>query len=227
MPDKKQFAVIGLGRFGQSVVNVLVENGFDVLAVDKNKDIVQKVSKVATHVIEADIREQVVLEKLGLNNFDVVIVCISNDMEASIMAIMKAKEKGVRSVVAKAQTQIQKDILEKVGADRVVLPEKEMGIKVATNLITTSVIDFITLSEKFAIAEVDPLDKWKNLSLMDSNIRAEAKLNVVALKRNKNIIVSPGPNEIIVDGDILVVVGENKDIQKIMEVSKHDDKESE
>lgn len=220
--DKKQFAVIGLGRFGESVVSVLVENGFDVLAVDKNKDIVQKISKIATHVIEADIREQEVLEKLGLNNFDVVIVCISNDMEASIMAIMKAKEKGVRAVVAKAQTQIQKDILEKLGADRVVLPEKEMGIKVATNLITTSVIDFITLSEKFAIAEIDPLEKWKNLSLIDSNIRAEANLNVVAIKRKKNIIVSPSPKEIIEDGDILVVVGENIDIQKVMEVRRND-----
>lgn len=220
--DKKQFAVIGLGRFGESVVSVLVENGFDVLAVDKNKDIVQKISKIATHVIEADIREQEVLEKLGLNNFDVVIVCISNDMEASIMAIMKAKEKGVRAVVAKAQTQIQKDILEKLGADRVVLPEKEMGIKVATNLITTSVIDFITLSEKFAIAEIDPLEKWKNLSLIDSNIRAEANLNIVAIKRKKNIIVSPSPKEIIEDGDILVVVGENIDIQKVMEVRRND-----
>ncbi len=226
MSSKKQFAVIGLGRFGESVVNVLVENGFDVLAVDKNKEVVQKVSKIATHVIEADIREQEVLDKLGFNNFDVTIICIGNDMEASIMAIMKAKEKGVKSVVAKAQTQIQKDILEKIGADRVVLPEKEMGIKVATNLITTSVIDFITLSEKFAIAEVDPLNKWKGLSLIDSNVRAEAKLNVVAIKRMKNIIVSPSPYEIIEDGDILVVVGENKDIQNVMEVGKIDDTKS-
>ncbi len=226
MSNKKQFAVIGLGRFGESVVNVLVENGFDVLAVDKNKDVVQKVSKIATHVIEADIREQEVLDKLGFNNFDVAVICIGNDMEASIMAIMKAKEQGVKSVVAKAQTQIQKNILEKIGADRVVLPEKEMGIKVATNLITTSVIDFITLSEKFAIAEVDPLIRWRGLSLIDSDIRAEAKLNVVAIKRMKNIIVSPSPHEIVKDGDILVVVGENKDIQKVMEVGKSNDTKS-
>ncbi len=224
MADRKQFAVIGLGRFGESVVRVLVENGFDVLACDKNKDIVQKVSKIATHVIEADIKEPGVLDKLGLNNFDVVIICIGNDLEASIMCIMKAKEKGVKSVVAKAQTVIQKDILQKIGVDRVVLPEKEMGVRVATNLITTSVIDFITLSEKFAIAEVDPLDRWKNLSLIDSNIRAEASLNIVAIKRNKQIIVSPRPTEIIQDGDILVVVGENKDIQKVMEDRKNDDK---
>ncbi len=226
MINKKQFAVIGLGRFGESVVKVLVENGIDVLAVDKNKEVVQKVSKIATHIIEADIREQAVLEKIGFNNFDVVIICIGKDMEASIMAIMKAKEKGVGKVIAKAQTKIQKNILEKVGADRVVLPEAEMGQKIVTNLITTNVIDFITLSETFSIAEVEPLQKWRGLSLIESNIRAEAKLNIVAIKRRKNIIVSPAPHEIIEDEDILVVVGENKNIQKVMEVGKTYDTKS-
>ncbi len=224
MVDKKQFAVIGLGRFGESVVKVLVENGFDVLAVDKNKDVVQKISKIATHVIEADIREQEVLNKLGFNNFDVVIICIGKDMESSIMAIMKAKEKGVSRVIAKAETKIQKNILEKVGADRVVLPEVEMGIKIVTNLITTNVIDFITLSDTFSIAEVQPLKKWIGLSLVDSNVRAEAGLNVVAIKRGKQVVVSPAPHEIIKDEDILVVVGENINIQKVMEVGNNDTK---
>lgn len=215
MRKNKQFAVLGLGRFGKSIVNTLVENGYDVLCVDNNIEIVKEVSKFANHVVQADVTDEHALSALGLNNFDVVIVAIGDNMESSIMATLMAKEKGAELVIAKAKSMIQKSILEKVGADRVVLPEKDMGVRIATNLITTNVIDFINLSEKFGIAEIEPKKEWIGVSLQKSNIRAESGLNIVAIKRNNKIIVSPKAEEVIIQNDILVAVGENSDIQRL------------
>ncbi len=121
-----QFIVLGLGKFGRSIVSTLVDAGMDVLAVDRDADVVQEISKIATHAVKADVRDLNALNALGLNNFDVVIVGMSSDTEASLISVMVAKEKGCKFVLAKASNKIQKDILEKVGADRVVFPEKEM-----------------------------------------------------------------------------------------------------
>lgn len=215
MSKNKQFAVLGLGRFGQSIVQTLVENGYDVLCCDKNIDIVNDVSKYASHVVQADVVDEHTLISLGLNNFDVVIVAIGGNMESSIMATMIAKEEGVPLVITKAKNVTQKAILEKVGADRVVLPERDMGVKIATNLITTNVIDYINLSDKFGIAEIEPKKEWVGKSLQKSNIRASSGLNIVAIKRNNKIIVSPKADEIILENDILVAVGDNLDIQRL------------
>lgn len=214
---KRQFIILGLGRFGNSVIDVLIEHGYEVLAVDKKKEVVQSITKKVTHVIQADLREKETLDSLGFNNFDVAVVSIGKDMEASMMAVMKAKEEGVKYVIAKAETVIQKRILEKVGADRVVLPDKEMGTRVATNLITTNVLDFITLSEEFSIAEVAPLEKWIGETLITSDIRSDYGLNIVALKRNGEILVSPDPHTEILNTDILVVIGTNKNLQEVIE----------
>lgn len=217
MAKNSQFAVIGLGRFGQAIVQTLIENGKDVLACDKNQEIVQEVSKIATHVVRVDVKEPEALNALGLNNFDVVIIAMTSDMEATIMATMMAKEKGVKHVLVKAQNKIQKSILEKVGADRVVLPEREMGIRVATNLVSTNVLEYITLSDKYSIAEIEPLKEWVGKTLMESGIRQDYKVNVVVLKRTQQLIVSPSPTEVIQADDIVVVIGSNKDLQAISE----------
>lgn len=210
-----QFIVLGLGKFGKSIVSTLVEAGMDVLAVDKDHDVVQEVSKIATHTVKADIRDINALNALGLNNFDVVIVAISSDTEASLISVMIAKEKGCKFVLAKATTRIQKEILEKVGADRVVLPEKEMGEKIAKSLLDSSIIDYINLSDKYSIAEVAPLKKWIGLTLIESNIRQRFNLNIVAIKRINKIVVNPRPNEKIEYGDVLVVIGDNADIRNL------------
>ncbi len=215
MAKSKQFAVLGLGRFGQSIAKTLVENGCDVLCVDKSNDAVNEMSKYASNVIRADITDVHAMGSLGLNNFDVVIIAIGENMEAGIMATLIAKEMGVKTVITKAKSVIQKSILEKVGADRVVLPERDMGVRIATNLITTNVIDFINLSDKFAIAEIEPRKNWIGVSLSKSNIRANYGLNIVAIKRDDKVIVSPKAEEIIFEGDILVTIGESSDIQRL------------
>ncbi len=210
-----QFIVLGLGKFGKSIVSTLVEAGMDVLAVDRDSDVVQEVAKVATHAVKADVRDLNALNALGLNNFDVVIVAMSSDTEASLISVMVAKEKGCKYVLAKASNKIQKDILEKVGADRVVFPEKEMGERIAKSLMDSSIIDYINLSDKFSIAEVAPLKKWLGLTLIESNIRKNFNLNIVAIKRSSKIVVNPRPAETIEDGDVLVVIGDNSDIRKL------------
>ncbi len=210
-----QFIVLGLGKFGRSIVSTLVDAGMDVLAVDRDADVVQEISKIATHAVKADVRDLNALNALGLNNFDVVIVGMSSDTEASLISVMVAKEKGCKFVLAKASNKIQKDILEKVGADRVVFPEKEMGEKIAKSLMDSSIIDYINLSDKFSIAEVAPLKKWCGLTLIESNIRQKFDLNIVAIKRASKIVVNPRPNEIIENGDILVVIGDNADIRNL------------
>lgn len=210
-----QFIVLGLGKFGKSIVYTLVEAGMDVLAVDKDAETVQEVAKIATHTVKADLRDLNAVNALGLNNFDVVIVAISSDTEASLICTMVAKEKGCKYVLAKATTKVQRDILEKVGADRVVFPEKEMGEKIAKSLMNSSIIDFINLSDKFSIAEVAPLKKWIDLTLVESNIRHEFSLNIVAIKRTNKIVVNPRPDEVILEGDVLVVIGDNSDIRNL------------
>ena len=214
MSKNKQFAILGLGRFGQSIAKTLVDNGCDVLCVDKNIDAVNEMSKYASNVTRADVADVHAMSALGLNNFDVVIIAIGENMEAGIMATLIAKEMGVQNVITKAKNEIQKSILQKVGADRVVLPEKYMGIRIATSLITSNIIDFISLSDKFTIAEIEPRKEWIDISLKKSNIRAEHRLNVVAIKRNNDIIVSPKAEEIIQKDDILVIIGTITDIQK-------------
>lgn len=215
MGRNRQFAVLGLGRFGQSLVKTLIENDCDVLCCDKDIEIVNEMSKYGCHSVQADVTDVHVLDQFGINNFDVVVVAIGEDMEGSILATMMAKELGAKFVIAKAKNDIQKSILEKVGADRVVLPERDMGVRIANTLITTNIIDYINLSDKFAIVEVQPHKNWINNSILDSNIRAKYGLNIVAIKRKKRIIVSPLPNEIIEKDDVLVVVGKNDSIQKI------------
>lgn len=215
MAKNKQFAVLGLGRFGQSIAKTLVENGCDVLCVDKSVEAVNEMSKYASNVTRADVSDVHAIAALGLNNFDVVIIAIGENMEAGIMATLMAKEMGVPTVITKAKNDIQKSILQKVGADRVVLPERDMGVRIATNLITTNIIDFINLSDKFAIAEIEPRKEWVGVSLRKSNIRADYGLNIVAIKRCNDIIVSPKAEEVINESDILVIIGENSDIQSM------------
>ncbi len=210
-----QFIVLGLGKFGRGIVSTLVDAGMDVLAVDRDPEVVQEVAKIATHTVRADVRDLHALNALGLNNFDVVVVAMSSDTEASLISVMVAKEKGCKFVLAKASNKIQKDILEKVGADRVVFPEKEMGEKIAKSLMDSSIIDYINLSDKFSIAEVAPLKKWEGLTLIESNIRQKFDLNIVAIKRSSKIVVNPRPTETIENGDILVVIGDNADIRNL------------
>lgn len=208
----KQFAVIGLGRFGSHIATNLYKMGYDVLAIDKNMDKVQDFSNEFTHVVQADTTDEKALRELGILNFDVVIVAIGEDIEANIMTTLQLKEIGVQYIVAAARSPLQIKVLEKIGADRVVAPERDMAQRVAYNLASTNVMDYIELSNKFSIAEITVPRAFVDKTLVESNIRAKYNINVVAIKRGEDVIVSPMPTEKLHEDDIVVVVGDNEHI---------------
>ncbi|MFV0502534.1 MAG: potassium channel family protein [Lachnospirales bacterium] len=213
--DRKQFAVLGLGRFGFGILETLYKQGYEVLVADVDGNKVELASKMSTLAMQIDFRDEHSMNDLGLNNYDVVIVAIGEDLETCIMASIFAKEKGAY-VIAKANNNMQKIVLEKMGVDRVVLPEKEMGERLATNLVTTNVIDFINLSESFGIAEILPLQEWVGKNLIESNIRATHKVNIVAIKKNdQKIIVTPAATHKIEEGDRLVVIADSTVISQL------------
>ncbi len=212
----RQVAVLGLGRFGQSIVRTLSQRGCSVLACDVDHDKVQDVSEYATHVVQADLTDESAVSALGLSNFDVVVVAIGTNKDAGIMTTLLAKEAGAKYVIAKASNMKHKTILEKIGADRVVLPEMEMGVRIALNLLTTNVVDLVSISEDLSIADIEPLDSWIGNTLQKTNIRADFGLNVVAIRRNKKTIVSPKPTETFQADDVLVVIGEVNDLQRFI-----------
>lgn len=219
----RQFAVLGLGRFGQSLAYTLFENGCNVLACDNDYNIVQEFSSYATHVVQVDITDENAMDNLGLGNYDVVIIATGSDMNSSIMSTLIAKEKGAKHVIVRAENLLQKKIFEKIGADGVILPEREMGIKFATGLITSNLVDYINLSEEYSIAEIEPPRSWFGNNIYRLDIRAKFGLNVIGIKRKKRMIVLPGPKELILEGDILIIIGLNADIDKVNSKTKSGD----
>lgn len=215
----KQFAVIGLGRFGISVAKALYNLGHDVLAVDKNEELVNAVSDYVTHAVQADASEEGVLQSLGVKNFDVVVVAIGDDVEASIMVTMMAKDLGVKYIVAKAQNDMHARALYKIGADKVVFPERDMGIRVAHNLISTSIMDYIELSPDYSLMELSVLPTWADKSLKELDLRGRYGINVIAIRRDEAINVTPKADDVLRKGDVLIVVGATEDINKLETLS--------
>lgn len=211
----KEFVVFGLGKFGRSTAMTLANYGHNVLAIDKNEEVVQDISEFVTHAVQADVTDVDTLKSLGIGNFDVAVVAISQDMQSSIMATMLLKELGVGYVLTKAQNEIHEKVLRKIGADRVVFPEREMGNRIATSLISDNIMDFIELSSEYSIVEVVALDEWIGKTLLQINMRVNYGINVMAIRRGDDINITPGANEVITNGDVLVVIGAQKDLQKI------------
>lgn len=212
---QKQFAVIGLGRFGTSVAKSLMLMGYEVLAIDEDAERVQEIVNTVTHAIEADATDENALKALGIRNFDVVIVGIGHDIQASILITVILKELGVKTVVAKAQTELHGKVLVKVGADKVVYPERDMGARVAHSLVSSNVLDHIELSPHHSILEVVAPDNIVGKTLKESALRAIYGVTVMAIKRQKELLVSPSPDEPIRENDILVVIGENENLHNV------------
>lgn len=211
----KQFAVIGLGRFGTSVASTLMAMGHEVLVIDEEQEKIQEVVNLVTHAIQADAKDENALKALGIRNFDVVIVAIGKDTESSILVTVLLKELGVKCVVAKAQTELHGKVLAKVGADKVVFPERDMGARVAHQLASTNVLDHIELSPEFSILEIVAPDVLVGQTLRKYNLRAKFGITILALKRGSEIMVSPSPDAPICEGDILVAIGENKKLRSL------------
>lgn len=214
---KKQFAVIGLGRFGGSVARALCEMGYEVLAVDKNEQRIQDFSNIATHAVVADTTDEEALNALGIRNFDIVVVAIGEDIQSSILTTLILKELDVQTVVVKAQNALHGKVLYKIGADKVVYPERDMGIRVVHSLISPNILDIIELADDYSIVEIHAGEFFSGKTLKDLDIRAKFGCNVMAIKSGDRINIAPLASDRINEGDILVVIGHNDDLQRLEE----------
>lgn len=209
---KKQYAVIGMGRFGSSVAATLTNLGFDVLAIDASEQRIQEASHVVTHAVSADSTDEEALRALGIRNFDVVVVAIGQDIQASILTTLILKDLGVPKLIVKAQTELHGKVLAKIGADKVIFPERDMGMRVAHHLISPNIVDFIELSDDYSILEIKAPGPMIGRSLKQLDIRAKYGCNVMAIKSGGKMNISPMADDLIRMDDLLVVVGKNDDL---------------
>ena len=212
--QKKQYAVIGMGRFGTSVAMTLVNAGQEVLVVDSDEERIQKVAEHFTHAVVVDTTDEASFAALGIRNFDMVVVAIGHDVQASVLTTLLLKEMGVRHIVAKAANALHGKMLEKVGADQVVFPERDMGQRIAHNLMSTNIIDYFELAPDLGIIEVDVRGNLVGKSLKESNLRERYGITVIAVRRNGKISLSPSPVDKLVESDRLILVGDNIGIQR-------------
>lgn len=209
------FAVIGMGRFGSSVARTLHEMGHHVLAMDKNEDSLRRVADYATHAVQIDATDPEALRAVGITNFDAVIVAIGADVQESILTTLLLKEIGVKKVVSKAVNELQGRVLEKMGADLVVRPERDMGVRVARSLASKHVVDMLELSPTFLVEEVNVGPKLSGRSLGDLDLRTRFGVNILLIKRDSQILITPTAETQLQSGDILVVVGEKQGLSRL------------
>lgn len=215
---KKQFVVIGLGRFGNALAKTIYELGHDVLAIDVDEEKVQDIADDVTHAVQMDATDENAIKNIGLRNFEVAVVTIGSDMQASIMATLIAKEMGVKFIIAKAQNEQHAKVLYKIGADKVILPEQDMGVRVAHNLVSSNILDYIELSSEYSIVEIEVLGEWEGKTLKELDFRKKYGANIVAIKSGKNVNVSPYADDTINKGDVVVALGSVSDLRKLEKV---------
>ncbi|WP_308638570.1 potassium channel family protein [Paenibacillus silvisoli] len=212
-----QFVIIGLGRFGSSLARELVELGYDVLGIDKDEETVSDMSQTLTHAVVAESTDEEVLRSLGVRNFDCGVVAIGDDIQASILTAILLKDLGVKKVVAKAMTELHGRVLEKIGVDRVVYPERDMGIRVAHQLVSPNLLDYIELSKDYTIAELAVPKCLSGKSLQDLNPRARFGCSIVAINKPKGIIIAPTGSDVLAEKDVMVIIGTNQQIEEFEE----------
>jgi trk system potassium uptake protein len=211
---KKQFAVIGLGRFGGSVCKELYKMGHEVLAVDSNEDRVNDFARFSTHAVVANATDENALLSLGIRNFEHVVVAIGDNIQASILCTLLLKEMKVKQVWVKAQNPYHHKVVERIGADRIIHPEHDMGVRIAHYLVSEKIIDYIELSPEFSIRELIATKKVSNRTIAALNIRAKFGCTILGIKRGEDVIISPTPQHEILENDILIVIGNNKDLKR-------------
>lgn len=214
----KTFLVVGLGRFGTAIAIRLQELGHEVMVIDGNAEPVQRVSDRVTYAVVGDARDEEVLDSIGARNVDCAIVAIGEDLASNILVTLNLKSLGVPQIICKAKDDQQRRALEKIGADRVVIPEREMGLKLAQNLASASVLDYIELSSHCGIIEIRTPAPWVGKDLRSLDVRAKYGVTVIAIRSGGEIIVSLDPQSALQSSDILVILGENDrlaDVQKL------------
>lgn len=217
----KTFVVIGLGRFGTAIARELSALGHEVLAMDIAEDKVQRVADRVTHAVVGDARDMNVLKALGVRNFDCAVVAMGSDVGNSALITLNLKELGLKQVVCKAQSHVHQRVLEKIGADRVIFPEHEMGVKVAQGLSSSSVLNFIEFSEDYGIVELAIPKSWQGKTIRELDVRNAYHVNIIAVRKADSpgtLNVAPGANCALEEGDNVVAVGRSEDINRLHEV---------
>ena len=212
----KTFVVIGLGRFGSAVATELCSLGHEVLALDTDAEKIQKLADQVTHAVVGDARDADVLRALGVRNYDCAIVATGYDVGNSTLITLNLKEAGVRQVICKAQSHVHRKVLEKIGADRVVFPEHEMGLKLAQGLSSVNVLNFIELSDDFGLVELSAPKSWQGRTLRELDVRVRYHVNVIAVRdRAGELDVAPGGEHVVGKDSMLVVVGRTEHINRL------------
>ncbi|MBQ4090886.1 MAG: TrkA family potassium uptake protein [Clostridia bacterium] len=215
MKSNKTYAVFGLGRYGIAVARELVENGMEVIAVDTDDRIVSDAAAYLPVCKCADVTDSEVISRLGIGNIDTVIVCMASSLEASVMAITLCKEVGVKTVIAKCADEMQQKILLRVGADQVVFPENESGIRLAKNLVSSGFIDMISLSKDVSMVEIDVKDEWCGKNLIELNLRKKYGFNIVAIKKGEDVNVNINPEQALDAESSLIVIANTEKLGKL------------
>lgn len=215
MSINKSYAVFGLGRYGRSVTKELLNNGATVLAVDYNSKIVDELVSEIPICKCADVTDIGVIKQLGISNFDVVIISMAKNLEASVMATMLCKEVGVKKVIVKCSNESHYKILKKIGADEVVLPEHESGVRLAKNILSSGFIDIADISDNISILEIDIKPEWTGKTLRELELRKKYNINVIAFKSNANVDIAVNPDTIIESEMKIIVMCNKNEINKI------------
>jgi trk system potassium uptake protein TrkA len=213
---KKSFAVIGLGKFGCSVAIELAKAGCEVLAIDIEKDRVHAVADLVTCAVRADVRDTETMKTFGISNMDAVVVAITGSLDSSIIASIFAKDMGVPCVIAKSKGNTHTKILEKVGVDQIIIPEHESGVRVARNLATGDVLNFIELSDFIRMIEIQPKKEWLEHSLREIDLRKKYKTNVIAIRKDGKLNMDIDPDEVLHEDMSLLVTIHKNDLKKLL-----------
>jgi len=216
----KSFLVIGLGRFGTSVARELASLGQEVLVIDSEEENVQRIADDVTRAVYGDAEDEAVLKAVGARNFDCCIVAVASDLEASVLITVTLKELGAKYIVAKAQSTVHAHVLSRIGADKVVLPESEMGQRLAQRLSHTNVVDYIGATDEYSILEIHPPKAWIGRSLIQINVRVKYEINVLAIRSGDSghVDVAPRADRPIESDDLLIVIGTNENVDRVVKL---------
>lgn len=212
---KQQFLILGAGKFGQSMARRLQELEQEVMVVDMDPEVIARLSEEIEFAVEGDVTHEATLKELGVRNFDVVVVSIGDDIQASIMTTILLKELGCEQVVCKAESDLHAKVLYKIGASRVVIPEMEMGVRIAQNLVNKNILDFINLSDDYTIVEMPVLSDWSSHTVGQLNLRGKHGLNIIAIRHGSDFTIKISPDTVLQREDTILVIGETEEIEKL------------
>jgi len=210
---RKSFAVIGMGRFGQSVVEELIRKDVDVLVIDKDPDRISKMSQIATHAVTLDTTDVQALKEVGISSIDCVVVAIGKDLQSSILTTLILKDLGVETVIVKVQNSDHAKVVEKLGADEIIQPEQQSGKRLASKIVSDNVLEYIDLNESHSFIVVNATSKIIESTVINLDVRNKFKINVVAIRRNEEIII-PNADSVIEEQDQLLLIGSNVDLDR-------------